>query len=226
MMQNINALSLTCHVNTWLDHSGHPTVLHVFEHSCNLINEHREVLSIVTPQIGNGPFNLVLPRLRKSLERLQGGDASQQTSEVFFNHLNVESPISIHEDQLILGNLMISTANAKLWNPRPNWEALHANRESILTQLMSLRGQWSSARSNLIAYSQFSNSLVSNFPIALLKRDIADAKEITSRLAGLGAGLTPAGDDFMLGAMYAMWMIHPTDVARVLAEEIVNIAAP
>ncbi|HXD12473.1 MAG TPA: DUF2877 domain-containing protein, partial [Anaerolineales bacterium] len=45
-------------------------------------------------------------------------------------------------------------------------------------------------------------------------------------LAGLGAGLTPAGDDFIMGAIYAAWILHPFEVARGLAEEITDNAAP
>lgn len=210
-MQSINALTLTPDVNDWLSNSCHPRILHVFDHACNLINEHREVLSIVTPQIGNGPFNLVIPRLRKSSERLPNGDKSQQTSEVFFDHLNIESPVSIHEDQLILGDLTISTANAKLWNPRPDWEELHARRESILQQVTQLQ----------ITDNQFSNSLIS----ALAKADLPSSMTVAKKLAGLGAGLTPAGDDFIMGALYAAWIIHPADVARVLTEAIANTAA-
>jgi hypothetical protein len=57
-MQSINFLALA--VNDWLANSCQPHILHVFDHACNLINEHREVMSIVTPQIGNGLFNLIV----------------------------------------------------------------------------------------------------------------------------------------------------------------------
>jgi len=59
-MQSINALSLAPDVRNWLANSRQPCILHVFDHACNLISERREVLSIVTPQIRNGPFNLIV----------------------------------------------------------------------------------------------------------------------------------------------------------------------
>ena len=43
---------------------------------------------------------------------------------------------------------------------------------------------------------------------------------------GLGMGLTPAGDDFLMGALYAAWIIHPSALASRLAQEIANVAAP
>ena len=224
-MRSCNALSLTSWCTDWLTNSRHPRILHVFERACNLINEHREVLSIVMPEIGSGPFNLVIPRLRNT-----------------FDNLNLRSPVSTFATQLIVGNLAINITHAKCWNPSPDWEALHARREILLHQLITaLQEQWCPARSNFLTKSgitsrglampeitkyPFSNSLISSLFIALAHADVAPAATFAFQLAGLGSGLTPAGDDFMTGAIYAAWIIHPVDIARVLAEEIANTAAP
>jgi hypothetical protein len=69
-------------------------------------------------------------------------------------------------------------------------------------------------------------SLVSDLCSALATVDLSSALKIASKLTGLGAGLTPAGDDFILGAIYAAWIIHPPEIASVLAERITNAAAP
>jgi hypothetical protein len=42
----------------------------------------------------------------------------------------------------------------------------------------------------------------------------------------LGIGLTPAGDDLILGAMYAIWIIHPPGWAQLLARDVADEAAP
>lgn len=76
MTFSVTALSLAPTVNDWRADSRQPRILHVFDHASNLINERGEVLSVVTPQIGNGPFNLVIP-LRKSSERLPDPDVSR-----------------------------------------------------------------------------------------------------------------------------------------------------
>jgi len=227
-MQSIHALSLAPDVNDWLVNSRQPRILHVFDHACNLINEHREVLSIVTPQIGNGPFNLVID-----------GDV------LFSDHLSLQSQISIFPNQLRLGDLTIHTGDAKLWPPRPDWKRLHAKKDYILEQILSLRasdiergklhfreGIASSQRViALLATTgtqlpitnyQFYNSLGS----ALASVDVPSSLTAAQQLAGLGIGLTPAGDDFIMGAILAAWIIHPFEVASVLAEEITRIAAP
>ncbi len=217
-MQSINALSLAPDVNDWLANSRHPRILHVFDYVCNLINEHREVLSIVTQQIGNGPFNLVI-----------------EDDILFSARLNVQSSISIGADQLNLGDLTINTVNARLWSPCPDWERLHAKKDDILNQLTSLpitnyqkRGLDTPFAKIAQGYSTTPNfqSLISNLCSSLVTADLPNCIDSAKQLAGLGSGLTPAGDDFILGAVLAAWIIHSPDVAKVLAKEVTNTAAP
>jgi len=200
-MRSINAQALTHNGNDWLANSRHPRILHVFDRACNLINERREVLSIVTPQIGNGPFNVVI-----------------EDDVLFPDHLILESPISVSANRLILGNLTLCTAGAKFWSARPNWEKLHAHRDPILHQLIQL--------SVINHQPSLPPSLLSTFSTSIAKADSESCCAIARRLAGLGIGLTPAGDDFILGAVLAAWIIHSTEVASVLAKEVTNIAAP
>ena len=200
-MQSINAPSLAPGVIDWLANSSCPRVLHVFDSACNLINARREVLSIVTPQIGNGPFNLVV-----------------EEDVLFSEHLGLQSSISISLDHLTLGNLTINTTGTKLWSPRPDWETLQTKRHDILYNVTKLP----------ITNNQplLPKSLTTSFSSALATADISSALTITSQLAGLGIGLTPAGDDFIMGAIYAAWIIHPYDIASILAQEISNTASP
>ena len=198
-MKSIKAISLAPFACDWLSNSRQPRILHVFDRACNLINEHREVLSIVTPQIGNGPFNLVI-----------------ESGISFSEHLNAHSPISIHDNQLLLGDLTINTVNAKLWSPRPDWEALYAKRDDIFDRL---------TKSPITNYPPLlPNSLLTTFSTALIDADVPSA--LTTKLAGLGQGLTPSGDDYLMGAIYAAWIIHPPEVAQKLAKEISQTAAP
>lgn len=194
-MKTLNVLSLAPDSNAWVAETQRPHILHVFEHACNLINEHGEILSIVTQHIGNGPFNLVL-------------DDDLRFTDI----LDVESTISIQEAKLQVGTLAINIKGTKFWNPQPNWEKLHAKRDEFFHRM---------TRS-----SQFSNSPISDLAAALAHADIPTAKTLASQFAGLGIGLTPASDDFILGALYAAWIIHPTDIAQSIAREVVETAAP
>ena len=200
-MRDLSAISLTDHVRAWLTDTEYPRILHVFDGACNLINEDKQVLSVVTQQIGSGPFNVVV------------GDDIR-----FSDHVSIDSPTSLLDGRMILGELTIETANAKQWNPHPDWETMRGLRYDIAHQLMKLR---------ITDYRpQIPESLTSAVSSVLVNVSVPSTKEIASELAGLGNGLTPAGDDFLLGAMYAAWIIHPGEIARLLAREIAETAAP
>ena len=201
-MQSLKVLSLTSSVNGWLANSRQPRVLHIFEHACNLISEHKDVLSVVTQGIGDGPFNLVV-----------------ENDVVFSEHLSIESPIVNSPNRFGLGDLIINTQSARLWSPRPNWEVLHARRYDVRNLLANLPiANYESSVSNF----QFSRLLAS----ALANADLPASITAAQKLAGLGIGLTPSGDDFIMGAILAAWMIHPADAAEVLAMEVTEVAAP
>lgn len=55
-----HALTITPFVQIWLQNSSAVSVLHVFERACNLVNERREVVSLVATELGAGPFNVVV----------------------------------------------------------------------------------------------------------------------------------------------------------------------
>ncbi|NWG05660.1 MAG: DUF2877 domain-containing protein [Chloroflexi bacterium] len=209
-MRFFHALSLTSNITSWLIDTRRPHILHLFDCACNLINERREVLSIVTPEIGNGPFNLVITE-----------------NACFRENLSPKSPVSSSANQLTIGKFSIHTANAKLWNPTPHWKTLHAKRNDILNRLAQL------PITNYSSIFKFSNSSIvrqhsvqsSNLSSAFANADISTVKLLASQLAGLGMGLTPSGDDFIMGALYAAWIIHPPEIASVLAKEIAETAS-
>src|SRR5215216_837434 len=184
-MLSINAVSIAPDAHDWLENSRQLRILHVFDRACNLINERKEVLAIVTPQIGNGPFNLVV-----------------EDDVLFSEHLKLQFLISVFPNQLNLGDLSINTKNAKLWSPRPGWETLRARRDKILNQLISLpisnyqvHGLDMSFATSTQPYSTIMGpqSLISSLSSALVTANVPSALTLTSQLAGLGAGLTPAG---------------------------------
>lgn len=199
-MRFINTISLAPSAKNWLTNSRHPRILHIFDRACNLINERGEVLSVVTQQIGNGPFNMVI-----------------EEDVCLAGHLSLDSAISSSPSQLALGEITIHTMGAELWNPCPDWNLLHSQKEMILFHLAQLPNA-----TYPFPHSNFSNSLLSSLIIADLPSSLVAARN----LAGRGVGLTPSGDDFLVGAMYGTWIIHSPEVADNLAREITETAAP
>jgi hypothetical protein len=205
---SLKAISLTSSVLDWLANSRQPRILHIFAQACNLINERKEVVSVVTPQIGNGPFNLVI-------------DHEASFSKV----LDTESVILISSNRLMLGNLTIDLSDATTWFPRPAWEILHTKRELVFRTLISCVDLWTEQAALAPADKILPILMLSNFSSALVKADISATRALTSQLAGLGIGLTPSGDDFIMGAIYATWIIHSPETAKLLAHDIASAGA-
>lgn len=122
-MRSIPAISNAPDLYAWMAKTRHPRILQVFDRAWNLINEEREVLSIVTGRIGNGPFNLVV-----------------EDRVLFSETLNRESPVSIFNNQLAAGDLIFSSAAAECWSPRPSWDMLYDNRDNPACQLAASPG--------------------------------------------------------------------------------------
>ncbi len=197
-MPAIKGISLAPDVQTWLQTTRQPRILHIFENSCNLMNENKAILSVVNPSIGNGPFNLVI---------------NQPIN--FSEYLDLNSEIHIRENHLSIGSLIIQTNSAQLWHAQPNWKKLYLQRLLIKQQALSL---------NLfeIAAPRAGMALTLINPLAesLINTDLSSTLINAKKLAGLGPGLTPSGDDVLVGAMLAAWVIHPQEVAQPLTEKI------
>ena len=54
--------------------------------------------------------------------------------------------------------------------------------------------------------------------------DFQKIQEGTSRLSGLGPGLTPAGDDFLMGVIYSHWVMGENSSNRLKIDRIARVA--
>lgn len=207
MIHHIDALASTRRVNTWLENSHTLRVLHIFDRACNLINEKHEVVSVVTGEIGNGPFNLVV-----------------ENAILFTRNITLQSPISYNVSHLQIDNIIVQTHHAQLWDAHPNWGTFHYKRGPILQRVKEL------AEYPFVPILQFfakhphkgTSSLSSSLALA----DLPSAVHAAKKLAGLGPGLTPSGDDYIMGALYAGWIIHPKEIAERIAKEVATETAP
>ena len=72
--RRIVARSFSRPVREWLE--GGPGAVHVlavFERACDLVTSDGEVIALVSPQIGDGPLNVVLDRTPSFLGRVSPG---------------------------------------------------------------------------------------------------------------------------------------------------------
>ncbi|MBN1286975.1 MAG: DUF2877 domain-containing protein [Anaerolineae bacterium] len=202
-------------------------MLHVFDAACNLIDESAEVevISLVAPQIGDGPFNIVTPPVK------------------FSDHVSPTDRVVCRQNLLTVGALTVDIAPAPVWNPRPPWDALRGRRDrfrrcaplllgvlqdappgsfaGLLTGLSAPASGSGVEAETLRAARTYTGYLMAG----LQHGDQALCLKGAANLAGLGGGLTPAGDDWLVGCLLATWIGLPNPGASALAWSIAETAA-
>ena len=225
---------LTPNARAWIRVGGVARVLHVFERSCNLIDERGEILSLVTADLDAGPFSMLVEPLAPAFDTWVKQDTS----------------LSLDGDGLSLGGLKIDLDGAEIWDPRPDWQALSQSVPDLIDWLPIVQEVLATkAPENSLAHLSFidpahggaehhgtgvywDRMMRAAAPAAsvlcegLIQADSVAIQNGASRLAGLGPGLTPAGDDFILGAALATWLVYPFEVAEPLVAVMSANAVP
>jgi hypothetical protein len=213
----LRALALAPAALAWLRTARSPRVLHVFDRACNLVDEAGEVLSVVTHERGMTPFGLML----------------ETSAAPPFAGLTVESTVLVQPEWLEVGHLHFPWADAASWQPRPDWPAVRAAHPQALNELAALVHSSIPAISLQAVSAGHAPGMVAAPPASLLElhtssslpaplraRVMAGAADLVGglhagdagravaggrQLAGAGGGLTPAGDDFIVGVSLAAW---------------------
>ncbi len=195
-------------------------VLSVHGVVCNLIDDERDVITLLTPSVPEGPFSITL--------------------DTSFDGLAVGDPARADAHQLVVGVLEVGLGGASIWEPRPDWPHLRRGGRSIRAGFAAFDDWTSSAIWGGLARVTGADQYPEGKPTFMAR--LARGKEAYSRLileglggerhdslvqgarllAGLGPGGTPAGDDFLVGVMAAIWLLG--DEAHALA--IAQTAAP
>ena len=212
-MMMLSALSLTPAAQRWFQETHTAAILHLFDHACNLINEQGEILSLVTEKIGPGPFAVVLP-----------------LETPFTEILSANSPVSVNGSVLALGAARIDTAAAHMWQPQPDWAGLRRREKrvgSFYQLLVGARPVEVGPRSAVeqAVQSKLEDAAGRLFP-AIAAYDLDGCRAAARDLAGVGIGLTPSGDDFLMGVIYALWATRSVDERDPIVRQIVAAAVP
>ncbi|HRN50994.1 MAG TPA: DUF2877 domain-containing protein [Anaerolineales bacterium] len=216
----LRALSIAPAAQHWLNSTQEARVLYSFEAVVNLVNQDAHVLSLVDERIGNGPFSIVL--------------------EEFPSGVHAESRLLVFENGLWLDDWLIDADEAPLWQPIPDWASLHAapglvqHAAGDISALLATHAPADSLARLVLAAAgastlpaRIQQLAEQNIPLLLAgvqAHDNAKMTEAARKLAGIGPGLTPAGDDLLLGAMYGLWATQPPASALQSAETIATVA--
>ena len=225
MASPLTALSLTPAAREWLSHTTSARVLNVFDRACNLINQEEAILALVTSERGLTPFAMVVAPAARTP----------------FRAVSETSAVRVESNRLRVGDLQIEFGAASVWNPTPDWPAvrrLFADQAGLIEALTAAAIEAAPAGSLLELFSRAeartTNALMlertregavmlgNGLRGGAVEGCVAGAK----RLAGLGGGLTPAGDDFIVGVLLAVWAGLYGDGREQLGVAIAGAAAP
>lgn len=161
-----------------------------------------------------------------------GGGATWETTK-----------IGITPDTLHIGDLVFDVSSASLWNPYPDWLQLRTQQAHLQAHAPVIRAvlqhhapanslahlvvELPAPSSSLDAY--FVNTARRhwrNLVQGALDLDHARCTASAKQLVGLGHGLTPAGDDWLLGCALAARLDLPTPEAAAILLDTIRLAAP
>jgi len=192
----------------------------VFERAFHLDFCSDEPVAVVLPELGDGPLNIVL-------EERPGAMPAP----------GVPVQVCSGAGRLVMGRLEITLERAAIWEPRPEWERIRSQATAIQDRLPCLAalvhslappdslasilapeadGRWRSRPAPPPGAGQGWADCV-DFTVAEVLGQLSlgwaagepNLRVAASRLAGLGRGLTPAGDDLLLGIMIWAWLAEP-----------------
>lgn len=176
-----------------------------FAEAVNLVTPHGATLALVSQHIGNGPLNAVVSHAQA------------------LALLRTEDVVRGDGDRLHLGQgWRVALAPAVEWNPHPDysrlahWPQIVARNLDWMRRRLPLNAPQASLAARPVAQPQ--GAFGSRPSVALVQAragaltdgvvqgyrqgDLGRVTAYASRLAGLGPGLTPAGDDWLAG-----WLI-------------------
>jgi len=180
----------------WLVTTQHARVLSVFEQACNLVNQDNELLALVSSKRGLNPFAAVVISEEAGL----------------FDDIRMPE-VRVNEHHLTLGALDVDFTAAQVWSPMPAWSEVRAYFAAHPETLPAL---WQAARPPAHSWLEIFHTPASPLSTraaqgtrylieGLHERSMEKSLQGIQLIAGLGSGLTPAGDDFIVGVMLAIW---------------------
>ena len=189
----------------------------------NLIADGGEIISLVNPAIGNGPFNIVVPALPLNA------------------HITPDEECDLNPGFASVGGLSVrlSQPDIQIWEPRFPWSSIAPTPDEIkfvIAWLNEFLATWEPSQQVQTPIGESKSSLSYNIQdqleteskhlfLGIAHHDLDRIKLSAARLVGMGQGITPDGDDLMLGALLATWMTEPSTFSTELGEVILEAVA-
>jgi hypothetical protein len=180
-----------------------------FERACNVIDADGRVIALTLPEVGNGPFSIVVAGYPGLFDLLVENQAAVATP----NRLNI-------------GSWQVTLNTAKIWEPQIVQFVQPRYLSSAIIDILTSYAGWShpvgfnpTMHNHLVKAAARLNQAIPEPEGHKRNEKIAQA---VGQLAGLGNGLTPAGDDYLVGVMAALWLTGQKEILPVMGQ----VAAP
>jgi len=148
-------------------------------------------------------------------------------------------PVVIGENSLTIDTITIDFSGATVWCPRLDWDRAKdciyhfVKNVRDLNMILQCKAPQSSLSSMLFS-SRYNMDFVCTKAAdsaqtifhGVVSGDTRNVHIGASDMAGLGVGLTPAGDDFLIGVIYALWIVFDSEDATRWSRTIVDAALP
>lgn len=210
----LQARSLSRRIGDYLKQPRTGYILATFDRSCYLDMD-GQIVALVTPALLNGPLNIVVGADTWD-DRVAGGDTATSTDRV-----------------LRAGGIEIELAGAAVWDAAlPRWPGEPINR--LHDNLLTLRGlleaeapegglaRTATGHRATTALETRAAPALRDLARGLQHSDALLVSRAAGTLAGLGPGLTPSGDDVLVGCLLAV-ALH-ADGLHMMRQAIVSAA--
>lgn len=175
-----------------------------FTHALNLIDSEGQFATFLSDQFPDGPFTLRIKEIPKAvLEALQQAKEPLQYQKVAGKGCFIAPGLSFClSDETAYWESELPTLN---WNLQPQSDIAQSLQASLQLAISSLPARAHDDRVMQYIYDTLesqSTQLVS----AIVNNDLPEISRLALKQIGLGMGLTPSGDDFLVGLMLILWL--------------------
>ncbi len=219
------ASRITPAAQAWLSASSTSRPYHIFERVVNLINAEGDVLTLMLAPAQMNPLALEI--------------SCQDQSIDLTGLIQPTSSLSLSMGELAVGDVKISLERSTPWNPTPDWDLIRTQRDQLLEmqnvvleqllinpspESLVVFASSGTLETPVLGWQERARKPVQELLHWLRAGDPARAGDCAASLAGLGVGLTPGGDDFIIGVMHAIWSILPDEQAMSIGRELSGAA--
>jgi hypothetical protein len=179
-------------------------VIHsVFEQACNLRLDDGRLLALLAPQLGNVPH---------------GARIAAPAGFGFARHLTVGGPVGCRADVLRMAGLSIDLGTAKPWQAELAAAAVDLRVPQVVlawrTAWRMLEQRPRGGDAQVAAMSRTIDRRGVRLARATRHLRVGEATRAIEALIGCGPGLTPSGDDLIVGFVAGLWSTAGDDPAK------------